>query len=394
MPSGACVLRYEGPRGVVWRVKYADADGRQVMETVGAERDGVTRKQAESELRERLVKVERRGWRKPAPLTFKTYAERWFEEGPSRRGWKLGTVKEYRSVSHRLVQAFGLMRLAEIRPRHVAAFIADETAEGRAPATISREVSVLHAIFRSAVRAELVDSNPAESAERPKQAPRKWRILEPAEVARVAKAFLDDQARAVFLVLVLTGVRRSEAQALRWRDVDLLEGVLRVRKSKSEAGERSIALSPMLRDVLTEHYKRTAFRGNDELVFCHPERGSAYRPEWFREALTAALTAAGVEVGEGFRPHHDLRHCSLTNGAAAGESPIALMTRAGHSNMATTKRYLHLAGTVFPDEAQRLEDRLLGGGSSTHPSTHLSAPEPVSGDPALRSEAVAEPVDG
>jgi hypothetical protein len=53
----------------------------------------------------------------------------------------------------------------------------------------------------------------------------------------------------------------------------------------------------MLRDVLTQQFKRTAFRGNDELVFCHAERGSAYRPEWFREALTAALTAAGVEVG-------------------------------------------------------------------------------------------------
>jgi len=36
------------------------------------------------------------------------------------------------------------------------------------------------------------------------------------------------------------------------------------------------------------------------------------------------------------------------------------MTKAGHANMATTKRYLHLAGTVFRDEAERLEVRLLG----------------------------------
>ena len=67
MPRGAAVIRYEGPRGVSWRIEYADADGRQVMETVGRERDGFTRKQAEAELRERLVNVERRGWRKPAP---------------------------------------------------------------------------------------------------------------------------------------------------------------------------------------------------------------------------------------------------------------------------------------------------------------------------------------
>jgi hypothetical protein len=46
MPSGACVIPYYGKRGTVWRIKYRDADGRQVMETVGAERDGVTRKHA------------------------------------------------------------------------------------------------------------------------------------------------------------------------------------------------------------------------------------------------------------------------------------------------------------------------------------------------------------
>ena len=62
------------------------------------------------------------------------------------------------------------------------------------------------------------------------------------------------------------------------------------------------------------------------------------------------------------------------------------MTRAGHTNMATTKRYLHLAGTVFRDEAERLDDRLLGG-LSTQPSAHLSAPEPTSADPVPLNQA-------
>jgi hypothetical protein len=50
----------------------------------------------------------------------------------------------------------------------------------------------------------------------------------------------------------------------------------------------------------------------------------------------------------------------LTNGAAAGETPIALMARAGHHRkMSTTNQYLHLADVVFRDEAAALEDRLL-----------------------------------
>ena len=39
MPSGAAVVRYEGKRGVVWRIKYADAARQQVMETLGRESD-------------------------------------------------------------------------------------------------------------------------------------------------------------------------------------------------------------------------------------------------------------------------------------------------------------------------------------------------------------------
>ena len=46
--------------------------------------------------------------------------------------------------------------------------------------------------------------------------------------------------------------------------------------------------------------------------------------------------------------------------AAAGSGAIAVMAKVGHASMTTTKRYLHLAGVVFRDEAVALERRLLG----------------------------------
>ena len=98
MPRGAALIPYHGKRGTVWRIKYADAEGRQVMETVGAERDGVTRKQAEAELRERLVRVDRKGYRRPRALTFGEYAETWFGAGKRSQGWKPATVKVYRNA--------------------------------------------------------------------------------------------------------------------------------------------------------------------------------------------------------------------------------------------------------------------------------------------------------
>ena len=51
---------------------------------------------------------------------------------------------------------------------------------------------------------------------------------------------------------------------------------------------------------------------------------------------------------------------ALTNLAATGASPFAVMATAGRRSMQTTKGYLHLAGVVFPDDASALEQRLLG----------------------------------
>jgi integrase/recombinase XerC len=357
VPSGAGVVRYDGARGTVWRIKYRDSTGKQVMETIGAEPDGITWKHANEALQDVLSDVRRKDYRRPAPLKFSAYAGTWFDEGEKRRRWKPSTVLQYRSTRRRLVETFGPMPLASIRPRHVAEYVAAYS-ENLGAATVGRDLSVLQAIFTTARREELVETNPAERAERPKLPPFRPAILEPTEVARVHKAFTDEQARTVFLTLVLTGLRRSELQALRWGDVSLIENVLRVRDSKSEDGIRSIAFGKTLADALWDHRGRTAFQGDDERVFCHPERGTAYRAETFKDALTAALKAAGVQKAP--RPFHDLRHTAITNDAASGSSPIAVMAKAGHANMATTQRYLHLAGVVFRDEADALERRLLG----------------------------------
>jgi len=70
------------------------------------------------------------------------------------------------------------------------------------------------------------------------------------------------------------------------------------------------------------------------------------------------MVKAGVE--KTMRPFHDGRHTSITNSAAAGLSPAALMARAGHSDFKTTQGYIDLAGETFRAEAELLEQRLFG----------------------------------
>jgi integrase len=373
MPRGSAVIGYHGKRGTVWRIKYKDADGLQIQETVGAERDGVTRKHAEAELRERLVRVERKGYRRPKTLTFGAWSTTWFDEGRRRRGWKLKTAKTHGQRLAHLDNEFGPTRLDAIRPRDVAGYIKAALTE-RAARTVIAEINLLHDIMQRAVAEELIQSNPVVGVERPKAKPRRWRIFEPPEVRRVAAAFTDERARAVFLTLHLTGLRRHELQALRWRDVSLTEATLRVVESKSEEGERLLALSPTLVDLLTDRYRKTPFRADTDYVFAHRETGMRLGADRYRELLQEALKAAGIEDMERIRPFHDARHAALTHLALTPEaSELTLMAIAGHRSFNTTKQYLHLAGRAFPAAAHALEVQLLAG-------TKLYPSEPISAD--------------
>ena len=143
-----------------------------------------------------------------------------------------------------------------------------------------------------------------------------------------------------------------------------------VKVGAGSEGIRSIALSPMLVAELEQHFQRTMFNGDDELVFCHPTRGSRIDADWFAGELRSALQRA--DIHDRVRPFHDLRHTAITNDAAAGASELAVMAKAGHQSMSTTKTYLHLAGVVFRAEATRWNSGCSEAPRWVELSTHLS----------------------
>jgi len=144
------VIEYRGKRGLVFRAKFTDASGRQVMETLGAERDGWTRKKAEEALADLVSDVRRRGYRKPRALKFSEVAEQWQAKTSVENGWKPSTAAQYVSIVRRLNEHFGAMPVAAIRPRHVSGFKA-EALESQGAASVSRDMSILHSIMQFAV---------------------------------------------------------------------------------------------------------------------------------------------------------------------------------------------------------------------------------------------------
>jgi integrase len=134
-----------------------------------------------------------------------------------------------------------------------------------------------------------------------------------------------------------------------------------------------VALARTLADELAQQYAETRYR-DDDFVFGHRRKGSRLDADWYTKHFRKALAAAGIEGR--VRAFHDMRHTALTNLAATGASPVALMATAGHRSMSTTKQNVHLAGVVFRDEATALEQRLLGG--ATHPVVEAGRAEPHS----------------
>jgi integrase len=236
-------------------------------------------------------------------------------------------------------------------------------------------------ILKCAVRWRLIARNPVSDCERPRVEQPELHVLSEVEIARLLTAYRELEADAEYearawwqiactitFVALGTAMRRGELLALRWKDVHLLERRVQVREAlvkghfttpKSRSGRRLIELGPRTLALLQEHWQKTGFQGDDELVFCHPELGSPLDPSKLtRIYMRPALKRAGIT--KPFRPFHDLRHTALTHEAAAGNPMSYIQLKAGHSQSAITERYIHAAQVVFPGAAVRGEERMFG----------------------------------
>jgi integrase len=376
------VWRYEGKRGVVWRIRYRDATGRRILETLGRE-PAWTRKRAQAELRRRLVDVERDGYQAPDKLTFADFAQRWRTEYLPGRGLKQTTLESYQQTLERhLLPAFGHQQLKtlEQQPQLIDRYITAKTRAGLSPKTITNHLLLLQVMLKRAVRWRLISRNPVHYVDRPRLQQPELQILTPVQIARLATAYteLEDDAdtnekvwwqlaHALTFTALGTALRRGELLALRWRNIQLLDGTLEVREAyvrgrlttpKSNASRRLIELGPRTRDLLAQHWQRSAFQGDNELVFGHPHKGTPLDPSRIARCyLRPALNRTGAPTS--FRCFHDLRHTALTHEAAAGNPLTYVQHKAGHAQAAITERYIHAAQVLFPGAAAKGEARMF-----------------------------------
>jgi integrase len=203
--------------------------------------------------------------------------------------------------------------------------------------TATRTVGLLGAIFTFAQRQRLRPDNPVRGVARFKDR-QSQRYLKAEELGRLANALAaaerdgaNAHGVAVIRLLAFTGARKSEIEGLRWSEVDLDHGCLRLADSKT--GFRIVPLGPPALACLQ------GLPRDDTSPYVFPSQGGAAHyigtPRIWKRVKDAA-SLQGVRL-------HDLRHTYASFGVASGLSLPLIAAILGHRDVKTTQQYAHLA---------------------------------------------------
>ena len=299
------------------------------------------------------------------------------------------SVKAEKERAARANEVLGTVPVSKLTPDQVLAYLRDRKDGGMANATLNRELDVIRGVLKRARRWHLFqeDVKPYpiwQDVGRVLSFEQKTTLL---SVANSKPGW-----RAAYLAGVLalnTTARGVELKGLCWRDVDLMERTLTIRRSKTAAGERVVPLNQAAYKAILALRIRAQQLGGDapaHYVFFACERGhfnpakpqTSWRTAWRSIAKKAGLT--------GLR-FHDLRHDAITTLAEGQASDHTIMSIAGHVSPKMLAHYSHIrmqAKREALDVLETRQPRSSIGDPLPHYSTAHSTKPPEPTEPDLQ----------
>ena len=319
----------------------------------------------------------------PGKITLADYLERWLADyGTTNLSPK--SYRNYADVARRhLIPALGSVLLSKVRPQHIQSYYSKALQSGRldgrgglSPASVLRHHQIIHAALRQAVRWQLLDRNPADAVEPPRQRRLDMPVLSRAAVQLLIAAADQTPYGAIVHMAAMTGLRMGELLGLRWQDVDLEQALLHVqqtvhrvtgqaflfREPKTSKSRRAVALPASTVGRLRQQRQRQleerlalgpAYRDYG-LVFATPI-GTPIDASNLRRAWLRVVHEAGLS---GLR-FHDLRHVHASLLLQQGTHPKVVSERLGHSGIGITMNlYSHVMPVLQAEAAARLDEAL------------------------------------
>lgn len=221
------------------------------------------------------------------------------------------------------------------------------TLPGASALTVNKDLALVSALFKWAMGAGYVESNPVRRVARLPEKGRPERCYLTAVEASALVASAADVVRPFLLAAVHTGARRAELLALRWRSVDLARREVTIEAGTEKAGRgRTIPLTAALHATLAamrDERRVRAIDGSDP-VFVVAD-GSPLTAAVVREAFASAVARCGALPPEkrDTLTLHGLRHSAASIMVAAGVPILDVARILGHSTLAVTMRYARFA---------------------------------------------------
>jgi integrase len=370
--NGEGTTPYKRKNGL-WCVQYTvhTAEGRKRKTLYGK-----TRQEAATKLAKALSDREDGLVFDDGGLTVGKYLDKWLG-GSVRGSVRQSTFDRYEiAVRVYIKPALGRLKLKQLTPTHVAAFYQDRLAAGSAPASVNKLHVTLHKALDQAVKWHMIPYNAAEVVKAPRPASEEIRPLDQEQ----AKTFLEiargERFEALYVLAVTTGLRQGELLGLKWEDVDLENGLIRVRRTltrnrghlllgepKTKRSRRTVRLTEAAVEALKGHLARQMEQierlgdlyEDQGLVFA-TQRGTLVNPTNLRRRSFAPLLEKAKLPTIRF---HDLRHTCATLLLSSNVNPKIVSEMLGHSSIAITlDTYSHVLPNMQDSAARALEDAL------------------------------------
>ncbi len=337
---------------------------------------GATRREVVDKLTEAQRRLSEGAPVTDARATVAAYLEHWIATGLAAAEVKATTRENYTTITRRhLIPALGQHRLDRLVPSHVDALLVGKRGDGLSDSTVRLIYTVLRRALDAAVRDGLIRRNAAAAVQRPRVARRDAAVLSPTDAQAILTAARDDRLYALYAVAMAVGLRRGEALALHWSDVDVDAGTVRVSRTlsrvggaltftepKSQRSRRTVPLpAPLVAELRAHRVRQAAERLtagslwlDHGLVF--PSRvGTPLDPRNALRAFVAVAARAGLE-GVGL---HTLRHTAASLMIAQGVHLMVIMETLGHSGISITADvYAHVMPAQQRDAADAVGNAL------------------------------------
>lgn len=319
--------------------------------------------------------------------TFADYCD-YVIELKERRGIKHSTIERYKALTQRIYPALGHIKLKDLKADNLNRFYFNLSSDGenkRTGGKLSAKSIIEHhrlisSVLTQAVKEGIVPFNVAARAEVPRAEKKEVNYFQPEDLERITEALKSEPIkwRTLISLMLITGARRGEILALKWRNIDFKRGTIYIEKSvlyspdigiyeaepKTEKSKRHISVPQETLDMLSE-YKQWQISERVRLgahfiakdyIFAQ-DNGAPMHPD----SVTGYLSKFSERHGLPHINPHAFRHTMASLLYYNGVDSVSISKRLGHAQVSTTANiYAHIIEEADKRNADILEKVFFG----------------------------------